>query len=314
MNVHEKPLSRGPCALATRSRGILGRGGARDRLDRAGEQDFRLQPGLYGRWFTGAVVNTCYNALDRHVASGRADQPALIYDSPLTGTHQHIHLRAVAARGETLAGMHAGLRRRQRRPRHPLHADGAGSGGGDAGLRADRRGAFGGVRRLRRQGTRDPDRRRQAQADPVRQLRHRARPHRAVQAADRRGHQAGQRQAAGLHRPAAPAAGLRSRERPRPRLGRVARTRVDSRQDAPLRPGAGDRSALHPLHLGHDRHAQGRGARQWRPSGRAEMVDVQPLRHQARRGLVVRLGYRLGRRPQLHRLRPADPWRDLDHV
>ncbi|MDB5617221.1 propionyl-CoA synthetase [Tardiphaga sp.] len=39
--------------------------------------------GLYGRWFAGAVVNTCYNALDRHVASGRADQVALIHDSPL---------------------------------------------------------------------------------------------------------------------------------------------------------------------------------------------------------------------------------------
>jgi propionyl-CoA synthetase len=41
--------------------------------------------GLYGRWFTGAVVNTCYNALDRHVAGGRADQLALIHDSPLAG-------------------------------------------------------------------------------------------------------------------------------------------------------------------------------------------------------------------------------------
>src|SRR5215213_6389906 len=41
--------------------------------------------GLYGRWFAGAVLNTCYNALDRHVAGGRADQVALIHDSPLTG-------------------------------------------------------------------------------------------------------------------------------------------------------------------------------------------------------------------------------------
>src|SRR6201996_1055795 len=41
--------------------------------------------GLYGRWFAGAVVNTCYNALDRHVAGGRADQVALIHDSPLAG-------------------------------------------------------------------------------------------------------------------------------------------------------------------------------------------------------------------------------------
>ena len=38
------------------------------------------------RWFTGGVLNTCYNALDRHVVAGRADQAALIYDSPVTGT------------------------------------------------------------------------------------------------------------------------------------------------------------------------------------------------------------------------------------
>ncbi|MCO5132047.1 MAG: propionyl-CoA synthetase [Xanthobacteraceae bacterium] len=42
--------------------------------------------GLYGRWFAGAVVNTCYNALDRHVANGRADQLALIHDSPVTNS------------------------------------------------------------------------------------------------------------------------------------------------------------------------------------------------------------------------------------
>jgi propionyl-CoA synthetase len=38
------------------------------------------------RWFSGAEVNTCYNAVDRHVAGGRSAQPALIYDSPVTGT------------------------------------------------------------------------------------------------------------------------------------------------------------------------------------------------------------------------------------
>src|SRR5437764_14430644 len=41
--------------------------------------------GIYVRWFAGAVVNTCYNALDRHVARGRAEQVALIHDSPLAG-------------------------------------------------------------------------------------------------------------------------------------------------------------------------------------------------------------------------------------
>jgi propionyl-CoA synthetase len=37
------------------------------------------------RWFKGGVMNTCFNALDRHVAAGRGGQAALIYDSPLAG-------------------------------------------------------------------------------------------------------------------------------------------------------------------------------------------------------------------------------------
>src|SRR5690349_14746713 len=40
------------------------------------------------RWFAGATINTCENALDWHVEHGRADQPALIYDSPVTSTIQ----------------------------------------------------------------------------------------------------------------------------------------------------------------------------------------------------------------------------------
>ena len=38
------------------------------------------------RWFVGGQLNTCYNALDHHVAMGRGDQAALIYDSPVTST------------------------------------------------------------------------------------------------------------------------------------------------------------------------------------------------------------------------------------
>ena len=38
------------------------------------------------RWYPGARTNTCYNAIDRHVESGRANQAALIYDSPVTDT------------------------------------------------------------------------------------------------------------------------------------------------------------------------------------------------------------------------------------
>ncbi|MGH6912474.1 MAG: AMP-binding protein, partial [Geminicoccales bacterium] len=38
------------------------------------------------RWYTGGALNTCYNAVDRHVEGGRGGQPAIIYDSPVTGT------------------------------------------------------------------------------------------------------------------------------------------------------------------------------------------------------------------------------------
>ena len=49
---------------------------------------FDKDAGIYGRWFTGGVSNTCYNALDRHVLRGRNNQAALIYDSPVTNTKQ----------------------------------------------------------------------------------------------------------------------------------------------------------------------------------------------------------------------------------
>jgi propionyl-CoA synthetase len=42
------------------------------------------------RWFSGGRLNTCYNALDRHVTNGRAEQAAIIYDSPITGSQRTI--------------------------------------------------------------------------------------------------------------------------------------------------------------------------------------------------------------------------------
>jgi propionyl-CoA synthetase len=56
---------------------------------------FDASQGQYGRWFTGGLCNTSYNCLDRHVFSGRANQPALIYDSPMTGqqrVYSYAHL------------------------------------------------------------------------------------------------------------------------------------------------------------------------------------------------------------------------------
>ncbi|PLK27502.1 AMP-binding protein [Novosphingobium sp. TH158] len=37
-------------------------------------------------WFAGGTLNTAFNCIDRHVAAGRGEQPALVYDSPVTGT------------------------------------------------------------------------------------------------------------------------------------------------------------------------------------------------------------------------------------
>ena len=46
---------------------------------------FDATQGVYGRWFPDARGNTCHNCVDRHVAAGRGDVTALIYDSPVTG-------------------------------------------------------------------------------------------------------------------------------------------------------------------------------------------------------------------------------------
>ncbi|MFN0091885.1 MAG: propionyl-CoA synthetase [Acidimicrobiales bacterium] len=63
----------------------------------------------FTRWFEGGVLNTCYNALDRHVAAGRADQPALIYDSPVTGVVQRFTYRELLEAVSRFAGALAGL-------------------------------------------------------------------------------------------------------------------------------------------------------------------------------------------------------------
>jgi len=56
------------------------------------------------RWFTDAEVNTCYNAVDRHVENGRGDQAAIIYDSPVTETKRKITYAELQARVASLAG------------------------------------------------------------------------------------------------------------------------------------------------------------------------------------------------------------------
>src|SRR6266481_3151753 len=52
---------------------------------------------VYGRWFVGATCNTCFNAVDRHVARGRGAQSAIIYDSPVTGAKRAISYEELLA-------------------------------------------------------------------------------------------------------------------------------------------------------------------------------------------------------------------------
>ena len=55
-------------------------------------------------WFCDSEVNTCYNAIDRHVLNGRANQKAIIYDSPVTDTKYSITYSELHEKVATLAG------------------------------------------------------------------------------------------------------------------------------------------------------------------------------------------------------------------
>ena len=55
-------------------------------------------------WFADGMVNTCWNAVDRHVEGGRADQVAIIYDSPITGRQDKITYAQLKDRVASVAG------------------------------------------------------------------------------------------------------------------------------------------------------------------------------------------------------------------
>lgn len=56
------------------------------------------------RWFSGAELNTCYNAVDRHVEAGRGEQTAIIYDSPVTDTIRKISYKELQTDVAKFAG------------------------------------------------------------------------------------------------------------------------------------------------------------------------------------------------------------------
>ncbi|XP_076845895.1 acyl-CoA synthetase short-chain family member 3, mitochondrial isoform X2 [Brachyhypopomus gauderio] len=60
---------------------------------------------MFPKWFVGGELNMCYNAVDRHVEAGRGDQPAIIHDSPVTGTKHVITYRELQDQVSRLAGV-----------------------------------------------------------------------------------------------------------------------------------------------------------------------------------------------------------------
>ena len=61
------------------------------------------------RWFPDGELNTCFNAVDRHVASGRGEQVAFFYDSPVTDSRETITYGQLQQRVARFAGALAGL-------------------------------------------------------------------------------------------------------------------------------------------------------------------------------------------------------------
>ncbi len=79
-------------------------------LEASSEIDWIKAPGIgwdesSKSWFPDGQLNSCYNAVDRHVANGRADQIAVIYESPVTGQRQTFTYRELQAEVARTAGM-----------------------------------------------------------------------------------------------------------------------------------------------------------------------------------------------------------------
>ena len=55
-------------------------------------------------WYTDGMVNTCYNAVDRHVEAGNGEQTAIIYDSPITGVKTTTTYAELKTQTASLAG------------------------------------------------------------------------------------------------------------------------------------------------------------------------------------------------------------------
>jgi propionyl-CoA synthetase len=72
---------------------------------RTWDRVFDPYAGQYGRWFTGGECNTAWNCLDRHIEGGRAEQKALVYDSPVTNATRVFTFAELREEVATLSGV-----------------------------------------------------------------------------------------------------------------------------------------------------------------------------------------------------------------
>ena len=282
---------------------------ARSPGPRPGTQTLDWSDAPFAKWFVGGSSTSPYNCVDRHVEAGHGDQVAY----PLRGRarrHPDHHLRRAAARGLRAAnaltelGVGTGDRVAIYLPMIPEAVD------RDAGVRADRRAALGRVRRLLRRGAAPTGSRtpRPRSSSP---------PTAATAAARRVGAEAGRRRGAARSAPDVQHVLVVRRTGQDVDVDRGPRRVVARRRRAASRPSTTPRAvrrrapALHPLHLGHDREAEGHPAHHRRLPDPGRLHAPRRLRPQARRRrLLVHRRHRLGHRPQLHRLRPAGEPRD----
>ena len=225
------------------------------------------------------MLNTCFNCVDRHVLAGRGEQAALIWDSPMTGRIETFTYRQMQTRTAKLAGALAalGVTRGDRVVIYlPMVPEAAIAMLACARLGAIHSVVFGGFAAAEL-ASRIADAKPKVIVsascglEPGRVVKYKPLLDAAI--------------ALSPHKPDACLILQRDAERAELVAGRDHDLAEAEAAAAPHDPvaGGGHRSALHPLHVGHDGTAEGGGARQWRPCRRAVELDAHAVRRRCRR-------------------------------